>query len=77
MVVSIAAAARATERELLESLRDTIAQAIDDGVPARDLASLSRRLLEIKRELAALEVEEEGDEIDAAAANPDEPWPAA
>lgn len=75
--MSIAAAARATERELLESLRDAIAQAIDDGVPARDLASLSRRLLEIKRELAALEVEEEGDEIDAAAATPDEPWPAA
>lgn len=74
--MSIAAAARATERELLESLRDTIAKAIDDGVPARDLASLSRRLLEIKRELAALEVEEEGDEIDAAAATPDEPWPA-
>ena len=67
--MSIAAAARATERELLESLRD--------GVPARDLASLSRRLLEIKRELAALEVAEEGDEIDAAAATPDEPWPAA
>ena len=75
--MSIAAAARATERELLESLRDTIAKAIDDGVPARDLASLSRRLLEIKRELAALEVEEEGDEIDVAAATPDEPWPAA
>lgn len=75
--MSIAAAARATERELLESLRDTIAKAIDDGVPARDLASLSRRLLEIKRELAALEVEEEGDEIDAAAATPDEPWSAA
>ena len=75
--MSIAAAARATERELLESLRDTIAKAIDDGVPARDLASLSRRLLEIKRELAALEVEEEGDEIDGAAATPDEPWPAA
>ena len=75
--MSIAAAARATERELLESLRDTIAKAIDDGVPARDLASLSRRLLEIKRELAALEVEEEGDEIDAAAATSDEPWPAA
>lgn len=74
--MSIAAAARATERELLESLRDTIAQAIDDGVPARDLASLSRRLLEIKRELAALEAEEEGDEIDSAAAAPDEPWPA-
>lgn len=75
--MSIATAARATERELLESLRDTIAKAIDDGVPARDLASLSRRLLEIKRELAALEVEEEGDEIDAASATPDEPWPAA
>lgn len=72
----VADAARHGRRALLEALRDQIANAIDDGVPARDLASLSRRLLEIERDLAALVADEEGDDIAEAAATPDAPWPA-
>ena len=49
------------ERELLCSLRDSIAEAIDDGVAARDLASLSKRLMEIQREIAAIDAREEED----------------
>jgi hypothetical protein len=52
-----AAAATGDERQLLIALRDTIAQAISDGsCPPRDLASLSRRLLEVSRELSDLDV---------------------
>ncbi len=72
---SIHAAASRSERALLEALRDRIAADIDAGVPSRDLASLSKRLLEITRELAAIEAAEDGDKIGKAAALPDEPWP--
>lgn len=67
-------AAAMGQRELLEALRDNIAGAIDEGVPARDLASLSRRLLEIQKELDALKADEEGDEVAEAASTPDEEW---
>lgn len=62
---------------LLRSLRDAIAAAIDDGVAPRDLASLSRRLMEIVREIDALErASSDEDPIHAAATTPDEAWPA-
>jgi hypothetical protein len=40
----------------------------------RALAALSRRLLEIARELEALDAEGSGDDIGNAAATPDERW---
>ena len=52
------AAESGEEKALLIALRDAVATAIDDNPPARDLASLSRRLIEISRELKALEQEE-------------------
>lgn len=61
--MSVQSAAKSgDERELLCSLRDSIAEALDDGVPARDLASLSKRLMEIRREIAVIDAqrEEEG-----------------
>lgn len=69
-------AAKQGRRELLEALRDNIASQIDAGVPARDLASLSRRLLDISAELDGVIAAEEGDGIAEAAATPDEAWPA-
>lgn len=76
-MMSVSEAAGLGRRELLEALRDTIAAQIDDGVLARDLSSLSRRLLEIQRELDGMVAEEDGDEIGQAAAIPDAPWPTA
>lgn len=58
--------------EMMRALRDAIARQIDDGVPPRDLSSLSRRLIEIDKELREAETIEEGDDIGAAVATPDE-----
>ena len=55
------AAKSGDERELLCSLRDSIAEVLDEGVPARDLASLSKRLMEIRREIAAIDAQREKD----------------
>lgn len=71
---SVKAAAALSRRDLLRSLRDRIASDIDEGVPARDLASLSKRLLDISKELDELEAAEDGDDISDAATTPDEPW---
>lgn len=63
----------------LRAMQMRVARAIDDpNTPARDLASLTRRQIEIGREIDAIEkaAEEEAAE-DAAAATPDEPWDAA
>lgn len=73
--MTIREAATAGRRALLEALRDRIAAELDMGVPARDLASLSRRLIEIERELDGIIAEEEGDDIGEAASTPDEDWP--
>lgn len=70
----VAGAASEGRRQLLEALRDTIAAQIDVGVPARDLASLSRRLLEISAELDGVIAEQDGDDISEATETPDEPF---
>ena len=57
-----------------EALQATIAEQIDAGVPARDLASLSKRLVDLGREHEELLAAEEGDDIGDAASLPDEPW---
>ena len=63
------AAESGEEKALLIALRASIATAIDDNPPARDLASLSRRLIEISRELKALEQEETEAQDDRIAAD--------
>lgn len=70
----VKSAAGSSRLDLLRALRDRIASDIDEGVPARDLASLSKRLLDISKELEDLEAVEDGDDISAAAATPDEAW---
>jgi hypothetical protein len=71
------AAQSGSHRDLLVALRSRIAQAVEDpNTPPRDLASLSRRLLEIAKEIEAIDADDQGDEVGAAAATPDEPWAA-
>jgi len=56
------AADEGTQLELLLVLRNRLAKAIDDkATPPRDLSSLSRRLMEVSREIQALERQEAED----------------
>lgn len=72
-----AAAESGQRRALLVALRSRIAKDIDSSrTPARDLAALSRRLLEIAKEIEAIESEERNDDVSAAADTPDEEWSA-
>ena len=67
-----AAASSGNSRDLLIALRDRIARDIDDEkTAARDIASLSRRLMEINHELEALNAREQEDGNDDV---PDEPF---
>jgi hypothetical protein len=72
-----AAAAGGRRRDLLVALRARIAADIDNpNTPPRDLAALSRRLLEIAKEIEALDAETKVDDIGEAAGTPDEKWAA-
>ena len=72
-----AAAADSDPRTLLVATRDLIARTLDEGVPPRDLASLTKRLREVTREIEALDAASSGDGVGRAAAAPDAAWPAA
>ena len=72
-----AAADSGVRRDLLVALRARIAADIDaPNTPPRDLAALSRRLLEIVKDIEALDAEARVDDIGEAAATPDEEWAA-
>jgi len=67
------AADAGTQRELLSAMRTRIAKAVEDAsTPARDLAALSRRLLEIAREIEAIDSRAGGDDLGDAANTPDD-----
>lgn len=71
------AAQGGNRRDLLVALRARIAQTVEDpNTPPRDLAALSRRLLEIAKEIEAIDADDQGDDVGAAAATPDEQWAA-
>lgn len=74
---SIALAASGSRLDLLTAMRDLIARDLDEGVPARDLASLTKRLLEITKDIEAIHAASSGDGVGHAAATPDAAWPAA
>jgi hypothetical protein len=62
------AAKTGTVRELLEATRDRIAVAVENpNTPARDLAALTKRLLETVREIEALDAREDADNASSAA----------
>lgn len=64
-------------RATLVKLRQRLARQLDDpNTPPRDMAALSRRFLEVVRELQALDSVDGDDDIGKAAATDDEPWDA-
>lgn len=72
---SILESAEAGSRvEELKAMRRRLAKAMDDpNTPARDLAALSRRQLEIGREIEAIEIAEDEDQS-VVANDDDEVW---
>lgn len=53
------AAAEGTTRELLVAMRARIAKAVEDpNTPARDLAALTKRLVEVVRDIEAIDARE-------------------
>lgn len=70
------AATDGDQLELLVAMRKRVAETVQDpDCPPRDLASLTRRLQEIAREIDALEAKakQEADE-DGGSRTPDEEW---
>lgn len=58
LTVSVAAS-DGSRRELLVAMRDRVATAVEDpNTAARDLAALTRRLMEIAKDIEALDVRE-------------------
>ena len=66
------AAAEGSRRDLLVSMRARVATAVEDGAtPARDLAALTRRLMEIAKEIDSIDAADK-QEADEDAASSDE-----
>jgi ribosome-binding protein aMBF1 (putative translation factor) len=56
------AAEAGTTRELLVAMRDRIARAVENpNTAARDLAALTKRLVEVVRDIEAIDAREESD----------------
>ena len=56
------AASDGSRRELLVAMRARVATAVEDpNTPARDLAALTRRLMEIAKDIEALDVKDAGE----------------
>lgn len=70
------AADKGTTRELLVAMRARIAKAVEDpNTPARDLAALTKRLVEVVRDIEALDARE-GQGAENAEPVPDEAFDA-
>jgi hypothetical protein len=70
------AAAEGTPRELLMAMRDRVAKDVENpNTPSRDLAALTRRLMEITKEIEAVDARAREDG-DGAEPTPDEAWTA-
>lgn len=72
-MVTIREAAATGEREFLEALRDHLASVLDGTPPPHTIAGLTKQLMEVRRELGALDVLDGKDDLGDAAATPDEP----
>jgi hypothetical protein len=69
------AASTGTARELLVAMRDRVATDVENpNTPARDLAALTRRLMDITKEIEAIDAREGED--DGPAQTPDDDWDA-
>ena len=70
------AASEGDRRDLLVAMRSRIATAVEDpNTPARDLAALTRRLLEIAKDIEAIDVRA-AEEADGGESTADEQWEA-
>ena len=68
------AAASGTTRELLVAMRDRVAKDVqNENTPARDLAALTKRLMEIVRDIEAIDARAH-EEARESAATADEAW---
>jgi transposase len=68
------AADTGTTRELLVAMRARIAKAVEDpNTPARDLAALTKRLVEVVRDIEAIDARAH-EEAKESAATADEAW---
>ncbi|GAA1787960.1 hypothetical protein GCM10009748_23130 [Agromyces lapidis] len=71
------AAATGDHRSLLVAMRERIARAVSDPeCPPRDLASLTRRLQDISKEIGAIDLRAKEAGADAADVAADEDWSA-
>jgi len=71
-----AAADSGSRRDLLVAMRARVALAVEDsGTPARDLAALTRRLMEIAKDIEQLDLKELGEGADVAV-SADSEWEA-
>lgn len=62
------AARSGDERRMLEELRDNVAMTLEDECSPRDKAALSKRLMEICRDIKAIPSEEDINPVDEMAA---------
>lgn len=70
------AASSGTPRELLVAMRDRVAKDVENpNTASRDLAALTRRLMEITREIEALDARE-SEAGGESSASPDDEWEA-
>ena len=70
------AASDGTTRELLIAMRDRVAKDVqNENTPARDLAALTKRLMEIVRDIEAIDARAH-EEAKESAATADEAWDA-
>lgn len=68
------AASIGTHKDLLVAMRARVATAVQDpNTPARDLAALTRRLMEIAKDIEAIDAQER-EEAEELADAPDEDW---
>jgi len=69
-----AAAEGGDRRDLLVSMRARVATAVEDpNTPARDLAALTRRLMEIAKDIDAIDAKE-AEEVRVGGATEDSTW---
>lgn len=71
------AAREGTPRELLVATRDRIAVAVENpNTPARDLAALTKRLMEIARDIEAIDARAKEEGAEDGGPTPDAEWEA-
>lgn len=69
-------AAEKSSRDLLVMMRDSILAKMDDGVPAHTLAPLSKRIMELDKEIRAIDAKARQDTHESSSGNVNGSWDA-